>query len=89
MAGVDTGTTYGVSVPGARPAGLAAPQPPTSENGWPLVPPPPMPGPLVVDADPTMRIVVPSQVWFDPSGDATTVVPPPDLLEPPAQQPER
>lgn len=60
--------------------------------GWPVVPPPPMPAPLVVDPDPTMRVslshhdtpaggtqaVVPEQ-----GGDATQVVP---AQEPPEQQ---
>lgn len=62
--------------------GAASPEEPTAAQGWPVVPPPPMPAPLVVDHDPTRRVPSPRPVPADSGGDATQVVPPPDRAEP-------
>jgi len=60
--------------PGSAAPTYPASDEPTSETGWPLVPPPPMPGPLVVDADPTMRV---APTTIEIGGDATQAVPAP------------
>lgn len=66
---------------GGSPTVQVSPEP-ASEGGWPVVPPPPMPEPLVLDADPTMRLTTPAQLL---AGEETQVVPPP-AAEPPTQQ---
>jgi hypothetical protein len=38
---------------------LTPPEQPQDDSGWPEVPPPPMPNPIVLEPDPTMRIVLP------------------------------
>ena len=59
--------------------------PAPSTNGWPVVPPPPQPEPLVLDADPTMRISLPRPADVL-GGEQTQIVPPPGA--PPAPAPE-
>jgi hypothetical protein len=53
-----------------------------NDGGWPIVPPPPMPRPLVIEADPTMRLTTPAQVL----GDEETQLVPLPADEPPTQQ---
>jgi hypothetical protein len=52
-------------------------------SGWPAVPPPPMPAPLVVEGDPTMRIARP-QADAVPADEPTRVMPAPGA-EPPTR----
>jgi len=58
--------------PGSAAPTYPASDEPTSETGWPLVPPPPMPGPLAVDADPTIRV---APMTIEIAGDATQAIP--------------
>jgi hypothetical protein len=53
-------TTYR---PGSQPVYSPGPVAPVSDgaSGWPSIPPPPMPTPVVVEPDPTMRLHVPTQ----------------------------
>jgi hypothetical protein len=46
----------------------------TSGSGWPAIPPPPMPSPLLVDPDPTTRIELPVPVTAELGGEATQIV---------------
>ena len=67
------GTTYRASTSQAGPAGPEEGAPnydgPTVDTGWPVVPPPPRPGPLVVPDDATMRVPA------EPSGDVPEEAP--------------
>lgn len=58
---------------------IAAPTDPfesamTSGSGWPAVPPPPMPSPLLIDPDPTTRIELPFPVTAELSLEETQIV---------------
>jgi hypothetical protein len=75
--------------------GVAGPvYPPSGEateehSGWPVVPPPPMPGPLRVE--PTVRVSGPREpgpIDPQPAGDVTQIMAPPSMM-PPASSPQK